>query len=125
MLHRRECSSFRISLTYDAPTGTGKTTAYTHTLPGRLVKLVTNEQVVVEFETTDPRWAAGSRSLADARGGTDVLAAHDGVPRSLSTADSEAVCWQMSCQLAGVTRETRGGRRGGLEHAPYVLSCDC
>jgi hypothetical protein len=59
MLHRRECGSFRISLTYDAPTGTGKTTAYTHTLPGRLVKLVTNEQVVVEFETTDPALGSG------------------------------------------------------------------
>src|SRR5713101_892773 len=52
----REGGSFRISLTYDAPTGTGKTTAHTDTFQGRFVKLVTNEQVVevVEFETTDP-----------------------------------------------------------------------
>ncbi len=48
--------SFRISLTYDAPTGTGKTTVHTDTFRGRFVKLVTNEQVVevVEFETRDP-----------------------------------------------------------------------
>ena len=52
----REGGSFRISLTYDEPTATGKTTANTDTYHGRFVKLVTNEQVVevVEFETTDP-----------------------------------------------------------------------
>ncbi len=52
----REGGSFRISLTYDAPTGTGKTTAHTDTFHGRFV----NEQVVevVEFETTDPHCAA-------------------------------------------------------------------
>src|SRR6266567_4257938 len=52
----REGGSFRISLTYDAPTGTGKTTAHTDTYHGRFVKVVPNEQVVEveEFETTDP-----------------------------------------------------------------------
>src|SRR5690349_1734614 len=47
---------FRISLTYDAPTGTGKTTAHTDTYHGHFVKLVPGEQVVevVEFETDDP-----------------------------------------------------------------------
>jgi uncharacterized protein YndB with AHSA1/START domain len=52
----REGGSLRISLTYDAPTGTGKTTARTDSYHGRFVKLVPNEQVVevVEFETTDP-----------------------------------------------------------------------
>src|SRR6267142_2743624 len=42
----REGGSFRISLTYDAPIGTGKTTAHTDTYHGRFVKLVPNEQVV-------------------------------------------------------------------------------
>src|SRR5574342_1000536 len=48
--------SFRVSLTYDAPTGTGKTTAHTDTYHGHFVKLVPNEQVIemVEFETADP-----------------------------------------------------------------------
>jgi len=41
----REGSAFRISLSYDAPTGTGKTTAHTDTFHGRCVKLVTNEQL--------------------------------------------------------------------------------
>jgi uncharacterized protein YndB with AHSA1/START domain len=91
----REGGSFRISLTYDAPTGTGKTTAHTDTYHGRFVKLVTNEQVVevVEFETTDPALRGEMTitiSLTDADGGTDVLAVHDGLPRGLSTADNEA-----------------------------------
>src|ERR671913_216065 len=80
----REGGSFRISLTYDAPTGTGKTTAHTDTYHGRFVKLVTDEQVVevVEFETTDPALRGEMTitiALTDADGGgTDVLAVHDG-----------------------------------------------
>ena len=56
----QEGGAFRISLTYDAPTGTGKTTAQTDTFHGRFVKLVTNEQVIeiVEFERRIPRCAA-------------------------------------------------------------------
>jgi len=60
----REGGTFRISLTYDTPTGVGKTTAHTDTFHGRFVKLVPNERVVeaVEFETADPRCAARLRS---------------------------------------------------------------
>src|SRR4051794_17337729 len=42
----REGGKFRISLTYDAPTGAGKTSARTDTYHGRFVKLVTDQQVV-------------------------------------------------------------------------------
>lgn len=42
----REGGSFRISLTYEAPTATGKTTPHTDTYHGRFVKLVPNAQVV-------------------------------------------------------------------------------
>jgi uncharacterized protein YndB with AHSA1/START domain len=91
----REGGLFRISLTYDEPTGTGNTTAHTDTYHGRFVKLVKNEQVVevVEFETTDPALRGEMTitfSLADADGGTDILAVHDGLPRGLPTADNEA-----------------------------------
>ncbi len=91
----REGGSFRISLTYDAPTERGKTTAHTDTYHGRFVKLVTNERVVevVEFETTDPALRGEMTitiALADADGGTDVLAVHDGLPRGLPPADNEA-----------------------------------
>ncbi len=91
----REGGSFRISLTYDAPTGTGKRTAQTDTYHGRFVELVTNERVVevVEFETADPALRGEMTitiALAEADGGTDVLAVHDGLPRGLSAADNEA-----------------------------------
>lgn len=92
----REGGSFRISLAYDAPTGTGKTTAHTDTYHGRFVELVKNERVVevVEFETPDPALRGEMTitvSLADAEdGGTDVLAVRAGLPRGLPTADNEA-----------------------------------
>jgi len=96
----REGGSIRISLTYDTPAGTGKTTAHTDTYHGRFVKLVTNELVVqvVEFETADPALQGEMTitiSLADADGGTDVFAVHDGLPPGLSPADNEAG-WQSS-----------------------------
>jgi Activator of Hsp90 ATPase homolog 1-like protein len=85
----REGGSFRISLTYDEPTGTGKTTAHTDTYHGRFVKLVPNEQVVevVEFETADPALSGEmtiTTTLADADGGTHITAVHDGLPRGVS-----------------------------------------
>jgi uncharacterized protein YndB with AHSA1/START domain len=104
----REGGSFRISLTYDAPTETGKTTAHTDTYHGRFVKLVTNEQVVevVEFETTDPALHGEMTitiSLADADGGgTDILAVHDRLPRGVSTADNEAGWREALAKLAAL-----------------------
>src|SRR5262245_29394431 len=52
----REGGSLRVSLTYDASTGTGKTSPHTDTYHGRFVELVPNERVVEvdEFETDDP-----------------------------------------------------------------------
>jgi uncharacterized protein YndB with AHSA1/START domain len=96
----REGGSFRISLTYDAPTGTGKTTAHTDTYHGRFVKLVTNEQVVevIEFETTDPALRGEMTitfALADADGGTDIFAVHDGLPSGVPPADNE-LGWRLS-----------------------------
>jgi uncharacterized protein YndB with AHSA1/START domain len=96
----RQGGSFRISLTYDAPTGIGKTTTHTDTYHGRFVRLVRNEQVVevTEFETADPSLRGEmtiTTTLADADGGTDVLAVHDGLPRGLSPADNETG-WRMA-----------------------------
>jgi uncharacterized protein YndB with AHSA1/START domain len=98
----REGGAFRISLTYDAPTGEGKTTAHTDTHHGRFVRLVPNEQVVevVEFETADPALQGEMTitfTLADAGGGTEILAVHEGLPRGLSLADNE-LGWQMSLE---------------------------
>jgi uncharacterized protein YndB with AHSA1/START domain len=96
----REGSSFRISLTYDTPTETGKTTAHTDTYHGRFVKLVPDEQVVevLEFETTDPTMQGEmtiTTTLTDADGGTEILAVHDGLPCGVSPADNE-LGWRMS-----------------------------
>ena len=96
----REGGSFRISLTYDAPTGTGKTTAHTDTYHGRFVKLVPNEQVVEvdEFETADPALRGEMTitiTLVDADGGTDLHAVHDGLPPGVAPADNE-LGWQLS-----------------------------
>jgi uncharacterized protein YndB with AHSA1/START domain len=104
----REGGTFRISLTYDAPTGTGKTTAQTDTYHGRFVKLVPNEQVVevVEFETTDPAIRGEMTitiTLADADGGgTDVLAVHDGLPPGLTAGDNEAGWRESLAKLAAL-----------------------
>jgi uncharacterized protein YndB with AHSA1/START domain len=111
----REGGLFRISLTYDAPTRTGKTTAHTDTFHGRFVKLVTNEQVVekVEFETTDPALQGEMTitiTLADADGGTDVLAVHDGLPRGLSPADNEAGWRSALAKLAALVERARSTR---------------
>jgi uncharacterized protein YndB with AHSA1/START domain len=90
-----EGGAFRISLTYDAPTGTGKTTAQTDTYHGRFVTLVPDQQVVevVEFETSDPGMRGEMTitiTLADAGSGTDIVAVHDHLPAGLSEADNEA-----------------------------------
>jgi len=96
----RQGGSFRISLTYDAPTGTGKTTAHTDTYHGHFVKLVTNEQVVevTEFETDDPALRGEMTitfTLTEADGGTDVLGVHDNLPPGVSPTDNETG-WRMA-----------------------------
>ena len=107
-----EGGSFRISLTYDEPTATGKTSAHTDTYHGCFVKLVTNEQIVevVEFETTDPDLRGEMTitiSLADAKGRRHRC------PRRARRATARRANRRQRGRLAGSTRETRGARRGG------------
>jgi uncharacterized protein YndB with AHSA1/START domain len=97
----REGGTFRISLSYDAPTGIGKTSAHTDTFHGRFVKLVPDREVleVLEFETADPEMRGEMTvgySLSEAEGGgTDLHAVHDGVPPGVSAADNQTG-WRMS-----------------------------
>jgi uncharacterized protein YndB with AHSA1/START domain len=96
----REGGSFRISLTYEEPSRTGKTTAHTDTYHGRFLALVPDERVVetVEFETADPAMQGEmtiTYTLADADGGTEISAVHDGVPPGVSPADNE-LGWRQS-----------------------------
>jgi uncharacterized protein YndB with AHSA1/START domain len=96
----REGGAFRISLTYDAATGTGKTSAQTDTFHGRFTALVPDEKViqVIEFETADPALQGemtATFTLVDAAGGTDVHAVHDKLPPGLSPDDNETG-WRVS-----------------------------
>jgi uncharacterized protein YndB with AHSA1/START domain len=96
----REGGALRISLTYDSPTGAGKTTAHTDTFHGRFSKLVREERIVevLEFETADPTMQGEMTitiTLADVDGGTEVHAVHDRLPPGLSPVDNE-VGWRMS-----------------------------
>jgi uncharacterized protein YndB with AHSA1/START domain len=108
----REGGLFRISLTYDEPNGTGKTTAHTDTYHGRFVKLVPDEQVVeaMEFETADASMRGEMTvtfTLTDADGGTDVHAVHDNLPPGLSPADNETG-WRMALdKLAALVEGAR------------------
>jgi uncharacterized protein YndB with AHSA1/START domain len=102
MFDGREGGAFRISLTYDTPSGSGKTTAHTDTYHGRFVKVVPNEQVieVMEFETADATMRGEMTvtfTLADADGGTDVLAVHEHVPPGVAPADNETG-WRMALE---------------------------
>lgn len=90
----REGGSFRVSLTYDVPNGTGKTTAHTDTYHGHFVTLVPDEQVVevLEFETADPDLGGEmtmTTTLADADGGTDILVVHEAIPDGVPVTDNE------------------------------------
>ncbi|HLL04810.1 MAG TPA: SRPBCC family protein [Myxococcaceae bacterium] len=103
----REGGSIRISLTYEAPTGTGKTTAHTDTYHGRFTKLVPDEQMVevVEFETDNPAMRGEMTiaiTLADADGGTEVVAVHDGLPSGVPPADNELGWRQSLARLAAL-----------------------
>jgi uncharacterized protein YndB with AHSA1/START domain len=102
-----EGGRFRISLTYDEPTGTGKSTSRTDTFHGRFDRLVPDAEVVevVEFETDDPGMQGEmtiTYTLTPADGGTDLVGMHEDLPRGLSPAENE-LGWTISIgKLAGL-----------------------
>ena len=101
----REGGTFRISLTYDAPTTAGKTTAQTDTFHGRFVRLVPDTEVVqaVEFETDDPSmqgemtitYALFDHDVGLDSAGTEVVGTHENLPPGVSPEDNE-LGWRMS-----------------------------
>ena len=109
----REGGAIRVSLTYESPTGSGKTVAHTDSYHGRFVRLVANELVVEadEFETADPALRGemiSTISLADAPGGgTDVVGVHENLPPGVGTADNETG-WRMA--LAKLAALAESGR---------------
>ena len=115
----REGGSIRVSLTYDAPTGTGKTSPHTDTYRGCFVELVPDERVVEvdEFETADPAMRGEMRiaiTLADADGGTELVAVHEGLPAGVSPADNETG-WNMALdRLVALVERARDGREARI-----------
>jgi len=95
----------RVSLTYDGQ-GVGKTSGSTDTYHGRFVELVPGRRVVEEdeFETEDPGLRGVMRitiELAPEKGGTRLVAVHEGLPEAVPAADNEAG-WRSALErLAG------------------------
>ncbi|GAB2851976.1 SRPBCC family protein [Streptomyces deserti] len=110
----REGGLFRVSLTYDAPTGAGKSAAHTDTYHGHFARLVPDEQVVevLEFESPDPALHGTmtmTTTLTDTDGGgTDVLVVHEGVPDAVPAADNET---GTRLALANLARFVEAGER--------------
>ena len=77
----REGGMYRVSLTYDAPDRSGKTSGRTDTHHGTFAKLVPDTQVVevLEFETDNPALQGEMTirfTLREVPGGTELLAEH-------------------------------------------------
>jgi uncharacterized protein YndB with AHSA1/START domain len=113
----REGGAYRISLTYDAPEGKGKTTERTDTHHGRFVRLIPNSEVVqsIEFETDDPALQGEmtiTYTLTDADdGGTDLTGVHENLPPGVPPEDNELGWSQSLAKLAALVE----GRHGTAE----------
>ncbi len=110
-LDAREGGAIRVSLTYVETSGKGKTTSHTDTCHGRFIRLVPDEQVVEVdwFETADPGMLGEMTStitLAEANGGTDLVAVHEGLPPGVSLVDNDTG-WRMA--LAKLAALAEGG----------------
>jgi uncharacterized protein YndB with AHSA1/START domain len=110
----REGGSFRVTLTYDEATATGKSGAHTDTYHGTFVALVTDRHVVetLEFETSDPEMQGEmtiTTTLADADGGTDVDVVHEGLPPGVSVADNETGTSMALANLADLAALVEAG----------------
>jgi uncharacterized protein YndB with AHSA1/START domain len=103
----REGGRFRVSLSYDAPTATGKTSAHTDTYHGHFARLVPDKEVVEvsEFETSDPALQGAmtiTMTLTEVDGGTELVAVHEGLPPGVSLADNETGWRQSLAKLAAL-----------------------
>ena len=112
----REGGSIRISLTYNTAAARGKTTEHTDSYRGRFVTLVPNERIVEvdEFETTDPALVGPMTitiALADADGGTELIATHEGLPPGVSVEDNESG-WRMALTKLATIVEKAAARHG-------------
>ncbi|MGH8945478.1 MAG: SRPBCC family protein [Acidimicrobiia bacterium] len=102
-----EGGAFHITLTYDEPTTSGKTSAQSDSFRGRFTKLVADTEMVqvIEFDTEDPTLAGEmtiTYRLGEEEGGTHLVGIHENLPPGLSPAANE-LGWRMSIdKLAGL-----------------------
>jgi len=106
-LDAREGGRFRVSLSYDAPTATGKTSPNTDTYHGYFARLVPDAQVVemIEFETADPAMQGEMKittTLIDADGGTEIVVAFEGLPPGLPEDANETGTRTVLARLAAL-----------------------
>ena len=109
----REGGRFRVSLTYDRPTGSGKSLPHTDTYHGRFVRLVENQLVVesLEFETPDPALQGEmtlTTTITASGPGCLVEMLHERVPDAVPPADNQAGMEMALRRLAGLLEA--GGR---------------
>jgi uncharacterized protein YndB with AHSA1/START domain len=106
----REGGRWRITLTYDEPTGTGKTTSHSDTHGGVFVRLVPDSEVVqsVTFETNDPA-LQGEMTITyrdDGDGGTIITGTHEGLPDAVDVGQNEEG-WRTSLDKLAAVVEGR------------------
>jgi uncharacterized protein YndB with AHSA1/START domain len=112
----REGGRIRVSLTYRDEGSAGKSAAHTDTYHGEFVHLVRDELIVErdEFETDDPAFRGAmtiSFALTDAKGGTELVTTHDGVPPGVRLADNE-LGWRMALDKLAALVADLGGTSG-------------
>ncbi|MCC9152726.1 SRPBCC family protein [Streptomyces parvulus] len=103
----REGGAFRVSLTYEEPSGAGKSGARTDTYHGHFARLVPGERIVevLEFESADPAFQGAmtmTTTLTDADGGTRVEVVHERLPDAVPAADNETGTRMALAKLAAL-----------------------
>lgn len=108
-----EGGRFRVSLTYDRHTGSGKSSPHTDTFHGRFVRLVENRLVVeaLEFETPDPALQGEmsmTTTITPTEPGCLVEMLHEQVPDAVPPGDNQAGMEMALRRLAGLLESGPG-----------------
>lgn len=101
---------FRVSLTYELPTGSGKSSEQTDTYHGWFEELVPDRRIVerLEFETSDPAMQGEMRivtELTPLADDTLLSSVHENLPSGVSPADNEAGWNESLAKLATLVCE--------------------
>ncbi|MEV6112836.1 SRPBCC domain-containing protein [Streptomyces sp. NPDC052109] len=112
----REGGTFRVSLTYDDASATGKSGGHTDTYQGHFARLVPDALVVEVFRfETDHDAVRGTMTMtttltAADGGGTDVEILHEGIPDDIPREDNELGTRMALDNLARYVERTATGR---------------